>query len=50
MVDFDKIRKCEVTIKRYKEKLEFEKDFKKRENIKLKIKIEEIKIKIERLN
>lgn len=50
MVDFNKIRKFEETIKRCKEKLGIEKDFKKREKINLKIKIEEIKIKIERLN
>lgn len=50
MVDFNKIKKIEETIKRNKEKLNIEKDFNKREKIKLKIKIEELKIKIERLN
>lgn len=50
MVDFNKIKKCEETIKRSKKKLNIEKDFNKREKIKLKIKIEELKIKIERLN
>jgi predicted DNA-binding protein YlxM (UPF0122 family) len=50
MVDFNKIKKCEETIKRNKEKLNIEKDFNKREKIKLKIKIEELKIKIERIN
>lgn len=50
MMDWNKIRKHEETIKKYKEKLGFEKDYKKRERIKFKINIEELRIKIEKLN
>lgn len=50
MIDWNKIRKHEGTIKKNNEKLNLEKDFKKREKIKLKIKIEELKVKIEKLN
>ena len=50
MIDWNKIRKHEETIKKNKGKLDIEKDFKKREKIKLKIKIEELKVKIEKLN
>jgi hypothetical protein len=50
MIDWIKIKKYEETIKKNNEKLNFEKDFKKRERIKLKIKIEELKVKIEKLN
>ena len=39
MIDWNKIRKHEETIKKNNEKLNLEKDFKKRERIKLKIKI-----------
>ena len=50
MIDWIKIKKYEETIKKNNKKLNFEKDFKKRERIKLKIKIEELKVKIEKLN
>jgi hypothetical protein len=50
MIDWNKIRKHEETIKKNNEKLNLEKDFKKRERIKLKIKVEELKVKIEKLN
>lgn len=50
MIDWNKIRNHEETIKKNNEKLNLEKDFKKREKIKLKIKIEELKVKIEKLN
>lgn len=50
MIDWNKIKKCTEIIKKNKEKLVLETDFKKREKIKLKIKIEELKIKIEKLN
>jgi hypothetical protein len=50
MIDWNKIRKHEETIKKNNEKLNLQKDFKKRERIKLKIKIEELKVKIEKLN
>lgn len=50
MINWTKIKKHKESIKRNQEKLEIEKDFKIRERIKLKIKIEELKIKIENLN
>jgi hypothetical protein len=50
MIDWNKIKKHEETIKKQNQKLNIEKDFKKRERIRLKIKIEELKVKIEKLN
>lgn len=50
MINWNKIKTHEETIKKNNEKLDIEKDFKKREKIKLKIKIEELKVKIEKLN
>ena len=50
MIDYTKIKKWNETIKRNKEKLEVETEFSKKEILKYKIKIDEIKIKIERLN
>lgn len=50
MIDWNKIRKHEEIIKKNNQKLEVERDFKKRERIKFKISIEELKIKIEKLN
>ena len=50
MIDWNKIRKHEETIKKDNEKLNIEKDLKKRERIKLLIKIEELRVKIEKLN
>jgi hypothetical protein len=49
MIDWNKIRKIENNIKKENEKLITEKDFKKRERIKLKIKIEELRIKLEKI-
>ena len=50
MIDWNKIRKYEEIIKKNNEKLKVEKDYKKRERIKFKINIEELKVKIEKLN
>ena len=41
MIDWNKIKTYEENIKKNKEKFNLEKDFKKREQINLKIKIEE---------
>ena len=49
MIDWTKIKKHEETIKKENQKLNLEKNFKIRERIKLKIKIEELKVKIEKL-
>jgi hypothetical protein len=49
MTDYVKIREIKNKIDSYKVKLRDEEDFKKREELKYKIKIEEIRIKIERL-
>lgn len=50
MIDYNKIKKWNETIKRNKEKLIVETEFNKKEILKYKIKIDEFKIKIERLN
>ncbi len=50
MIDWNKIKKLEESGKRNKAKLEKEVDYKKKEIIRLKLKIDEIKIKIEKLN
>lgn len=49
MIDYEKIRRIKNKIDGYKVKLRDEEDYKKREELKHKIKIEEIRIKIERL-
>lgn len=49
MTDYEKIREIKNKIDGYKVKLRDEDDNKKREELKYKIKIEEIRIKIERL-
>jgi hypothetical protein len=49
MVDYEKIRKLQDTIEKNKGKLSFEDDYKKREELRIKIKIDELKIKLERL-
>jgi hypothetical protein len=49
MINWNKIKKHEETIKKENQKLNLEKNFKIRERIKLKIKIEELKVKIEKL-
>jgi hypothetical protein len=50
MIDFNKIKKWNEAIKRNKEKLNKELDFKKKEVLKLRIKLDEIKIQLERIN
>jgi len=50
MIEFSKIKKWNETIKRNKEKLKAETEFNKKEKLKYKIKIDELRIKIERLN
>nr|WP_315240978.1 hypothetical protein [uncultured Flavobacterium sp.] len=50
MIDNDKIKKCQTNIEIGNFKLKFEKDPKKREKLRIKIQIEELRIKIERLN
>ena len=49
MIDWNKIKTYEETIKKNKKKFNLEKDIKKREQINLKIKIEELKVKLEKL-
>ena len=50
MVDFNKIKKWNSEIDKFKIKLKDEKDFKTAEKFRLKLKINDCKIKIERLN
>jgi hypothetical protein len=50
MIDWNKIKKCQANIKINNDKLLTENDFKKREKLRLKIQIEELKVKIEKLN
>lgn len=50
MVNNDKIQKLQGLIKRNKEMLSMENDLKVREKLKLKIQIDELKIKIEKSN
>jgi hypothetical protein len=50
MVDFNKINKWNAEIDKIKIKLKDEKDLKSAEKLRFKIKINEFKIKIERLN
>lgn len=50
MIDWNKIRKYEETIKKNKAKLLIETENKLREKLKLKIQIDEIRIRIEKLN
>ena len=49
-MDYNKIKKLNSEIAINKEKLESETDFKKKEKLRLKIKIDTLKIKMERLN
>jgi hypothetical protein len=48
-MNIEKINKLNGTIKLNKEKMRLEKDYKKREILRLKIMIDEMKIRIERL-
>jgi hypothetical protein len=50
MIDFNKIENYTETINKNNEKLKSEKDFKKKEKLKLKIQMDLLRIKIERLN
>lgn len=49
MIDWNKIKRYTETIKKNKEKLEHETDFVRRERIRMKLKILELRIKIEKL-
>jgi hypothetical protein len=49
MIDWNRIKKYEESIKKNKAKLEIEKDFKKREILKLQIQISTINIKLTKL-
>lgn len=48
-MDIDKINKLNGTININRDKLKIEKEFKKREQLKLKIQIDELKVRLERL-
>jgi hypothetical protein len=48
-MDIDKINKLNGTISINRDKLKIEKDFKKREILKLKIQIDGLKVKLERM-
>lgn len=50
MIDYDKIKRWNSAIKNNRAKLNSEKDGKKRERLRLKIQIDELKVKIEKLN
>lgn len=50
MVDFNKIKKWNAEIDKFKIKLKDEKNFNSAEKLRLRVKINECKIKIERLN
>ena len=50
MIDYDKIKKLKGEIAINKDRLQTETDFKKKEKLRLKIQIDTLKIKIERLN
>jgi hypothetical protein len=50
MIDWNKIRKHEESIKIYKAKIAIEKDYKQKERLRLKVQIEQMKIKLEKLN
>ena len=48
-MNIEKINNLNGTIKLYKDKMRLEKDYKKREILRLKIMIDDLKIRIERL-
>ncbi|WET00955.1 hypothetical protein [Flavobacterium sp. YJ01] len=50
MIDNDKIKKFQMSIDICNFKLKFEKDPKKRERLRIKIQVDELRIKLERLN
>jgi hypothetical protein len=49
MIDWNKIKRYTETIKKNKEKLELETDFVRRERIRMKLKILELRVKLEKL-
>lgn len=49
MIDYHKIKNLQIKIQGNRDKLKIEKDYKKREILNIKIKIDELKIKLERL-
>jgi len=50
MIDYDKIKKLNSEIAINKERLKTETDFKKKEKLKLRIQVDILKVKTERLN
>ena len=50
MIEFNKIKIWNESIKKYQNKLQLEIDFKIEEKLRLKIRIFELRVKIERLN
>jgi hypothetical protein len=48
-MNYERVKRMEKSNQRFKEKVRTEKDYKKREELGLKIKINEFKIKLERL-
>lgn len=50
MVDYNKIKKLNIQISNYRDKMNREQDYKKREKLRLKIQIDELKIKLEKLS
>lgn len=50
MINWNNVKKWQQRIKKNKEKLLKEPEFNKREKLKLKIQIDELKVKIEKLN
>lgn len=50
MVDYNKVKKLNLQINKNREKMNKEPDYKKREKLRLKIQIDELKIKLEKLN
>ena len=50
MVNYNKIKNWNEAITKNKNKLKIETDFKKKEKLRYKIQIDELKVKIERLN
>jgi hypothetical protein len=50
MIDFNKIKDWNESIKKNQDKLQLETDFKIKEKLRLKIRILELRVKIERLN
>lgn len=49
MIDYKKIKKLKETIQKNRDKMSIEKDYKKKQVLEIKIKIDELKVKMERL-